>query len=150
LPRQGSLLHRLYVRREIRRLRCFPRYIPTQTSLLGQSLRLVDAHTFLGSHHDILGRQVYRFASKRERPTILDCGANIGLATLYWKQLHPAARIIAFEPDPQIFDALAWNCREWETMDVSLVNSAVWTTRGELFFWPEGADSGRLLLEDRL
>ena len=130
MSRQESLLHRLYVRREIRRLRSLPRYQPTHTRLLGRSLRLVDTHTFLGSYHDILGRQVYRFASNRERPAVLDCGANIGLATLYWKQLYPAARVIAFEPDPEIFTALAWNCSEWQVADVQLVNSAVWTRSG--------------------
>ncbi|TPX18041.1 uncharacterized protein E0L32_011860 [Thyridium curvatum] len=36
-------------------------------------------------------------------PFIIDAGANIGLFTLYMKAKYPAARILAFEPVPQIF-----------------------------------------------
>jgi FkbM family methyltransferase len=58
---------------------------------------------------------------------------------------YPAASIVAFEPDPTIFAALEWNCRQWDLTGVELINRAVWTQAGEMSFWPEGSDSGRLL-----
>jgi FkbM family methyltransferase len=144
------LLRRLHERREIRRLRALPRYQATSTWLLGPTLQFVDARSFLVSCYEIFGRQVYRFPSSRESPRILDCGANIGLATLYWKQLYPEARITAFEPDPIIFRALARNCAEWQTTRVELVDQAMWSEDGEMQFWPEGGHSGRLLPDGSL
>src|SRR6476660_7477663 len=33
----------------------------------------------------------------------VDCGANIGMAVLFFKALHPAAEVLAFEADPLTF-----------------------------------------------
>jgi FkbM family methyltransferase len=60
-------------------------------------------------YSEIFARECYRFTSNKENPLILDCGANIGLATLYFKWLYPAAQIIAFEPDPTTFSTLQDN-----------------------------------------
>src|SRR5436309_1873227 len=99
--------------------------------------------------HEIIEKQVYRFVPQRERPVILDCGANIGLATLYWKQAHPLSRVIAFEPDPALFGTLAWNCDCWQLAGVELINRAVWSADGEMAFWAEGSTAGRLLRASR-
>jgi len=147
---QAGFFGRLRARREIERLRRLPARQPASTRLLGQTVDLVDAHTFLMGFEEIFARQIYQFRSRREDPLILDGGANIGLATLYWKRLYPAARIVAFEPDPTIFQALARNCREWQLGGIELVNRALWTTAGEMSFWSEGAYAGRLLLDDRV
>jgi FkbM family methyltransferase len=52
----------------------------------------------------IYGR--YVFDARTDRPTIVDCGANIGLATLWFKSRYPGARILAFEPNPESADVL--------------------------------------------
>ena len=41
------------------------------------------------------------------RPRILDCGANVGLASLFFKRRCPSARITAYEADPALFKILA-------------------------------------------
>jgi FkbM family methyltransferase len=40
------------------------------------------------------------------RPLIIDAGANIGLATLYYRDTYPEAMIIAVEPEPRNFAEL--------------------------------------------
>lgn len=60
-------------------------------------------------YSEIFARECYRFTSNKPNPVILDCGANIGMATLYFKWLYPAAQITAFEPDPATFKALQNN-----------------------------------------
>src|SRR5436309_4261583 len=102
LTRVRGVLRRLYERQELKRLSTLPRYQPTCTRLLGKPVHLADAPSFLVSFYEIFGRQLYRFSPRRERPTILDCGANIGVAILYWKQAFPEAEIVAFEPDPAL------------------------------------------------
>jgi FkbM family methyltransferase len=51
----------------------------------------------------------YDFAAAREDPLILDGGANIGMATLYFTWRYPKAEVHAFEPDPDTFALLKQN-----------------------------------------
>ncbi|NIR14973.1 MAG: FkbM family methyltransferase [Desulfobacterales bacterium] len=111
---------------------------------------MVDSASFLSAYQQIFERELYRFNTSRENPKIVDCGANIGLCILYWKQLYPAAHITAFEPDPEVFETLVWNCKHWELTNVELINKAVWSSETELPFWAEGADAGRLLENSEL
>ncbi|MEU8834402.1 FkbM family methyltransferase [Streptomyces sp. NBC_01717] len=46
-----------------------------------------------------------------DRPVVFDVGANIGLFSLYAAQEWPEARIFAFEPAPEVFEALEENMR---------------------------------------
>lgn len=55
---------------------------------------------------------------------IVDCGANIGLATLYFSWRYPDAKIIAVEPDSSNFEMLVRNVAALE--NVSVVRAAVW------------------------
>lgn len=131
--------------REIERLGSLPRYTEAATDLLGRPIKLIDAASFLSAYHEIFEREIYRFSPSRVDPRIIDCGANIGLATIYWKQLHPEARITAFEPDPRAFAALLANCEEWQLTSVQLVNKAVWYESSQLDFWAQGADGGHVV-----
>ena len=131
--------------RELRRLRELPPRTRTTTHLLGPSLCLVDPVSFLEQYEAIFERELYRFVPRRENPVILDCGANVGLLSIYWKRRHPSARIIAFEPDPEVVKVLSANLAAAECTDVQVIPRAVWTEEGELEFWSEGSDGGRLL-----
>jgi len=42
-------------------------------------------------------------------PLILDCGANIGLSSLYFAKNWPSAHVVAVEPDPSNFELLRRN-----------------------------------------
>jgi FkbM family methyltransferase len=110
----------------------------------------VDGASFLSAYQQIFERELYSFSTSRENPKIVDCGANIGLCILYWKQLYPTAQITAFEPDAKVFETLVWNCKHWELTNVELINKAVWSSETELPFWSEGADAGRLLEDSEL
>src|SRR5438309_286226 len=58
---------------------------------------------------EIFVPQVYRFTPTRPDPLIFDCGANIGMAVLYFKWMYPRSRIVAFEPEPATFELLKRN-----------------------------------------
>jgi FkbM family methyltransferase len=90
----------------------------------------------------IYKNEIYAFKAKTDSPLILDCGANVGLSIRYFKKLYPQARIIAFEPDPQIFQVLQKNCEG--LTHVELHERAVWTENGFLEFTSDGSDAGRL------
>jgi FkbM family methyltransferase len=92
---------------------------------------------------ELFENEIYRFNSSNKTPLILDCGTNIGLSVIYFKRLHPDSRIIAFEPDPNIFNVLQGNVESFK--DVELINKAVWTSETTLEFMAEGSAGGRLV-----
>lgn len=129
---------------EIRRLDNLPRRERTVTKLLGPPTRLVDSSSFISDYYSIFEDEIYDFKPKGHPPKIIDGGANIGLATLYWKRNFPDSDITAFEPDPQIFAALKWNVEQREYGDVTLVQKGLWSEEGEVGFRPDGADGGHV------
>jgi FkbM family methyltransferase len=133
--------------RELSRIGRFPRYTRLTTRLLGKELQLVDGLSFYHSYREIFENGIYTFQTSRERPLILDCGANIGLSVIFFKRLFPRSKIIAFEADPAVFAVLESNVRGFGFADVTLVNQAVWTDQTVLEFWQGGADAGRLARE---
>src|SRR5207245_9100674 len=127
--------------RELRRLASLPRYQHTSTDLLGRPFEINDATSFLPAYRAIHQRGIYAFAAPQlTSPRILDCGAHLGLATIYWKTLFPSAEITAFEPDPEAFGMLQRNCKIFKLENVDLINAAVWTKDGRSDFLAEGRD----------
>jgi FkbM family methyltransferase len=126
------------------RLRLLPRHTPTTTRLLGRQVRIADAATFLAGGAAIFGQRGYDFTSADPAPLIIDCGANIGLSSIFFKQRYPACRMIAFEPDPGLYAMLRANLHAFALHDVAIYNQAVWVENTTLQFWAEGAFSGRI------
>jgi FkbM family methyltransferase len=115
-----------------------------QTRLRGRQVEFSSSFWFLHSVDEIFVREVYRFKCGHETPTIIDCGANIGLSVLYFKTLFPQAKVTAFEADPGIFQALQRNVAEYQMAEVHLHNAAVWTANGRLGFNADGALGGKI------
>src|ERR1041384_2594292 len=109
------------------RLRCF-----------GYTVRINDAANFYVLRKDIFVRRIYHFEAQRPDPLILDCGSNIGMSILYFKQAYPKSRVIGFEPDPSIFPYLKENVERAGLPDVKLIQSAVAAQQGTLKFYSDG------------
>jgi FkbM family methyltransferase len=58
---------------------------------------------------EIFSQGIYYFESDNPQPRIIDAGAHLGLATLYFKKLFPAAQITAIEPNPKVLPLLEQN-----------------------------------------
>ena len=56
---------------------------------------------------------------------VIDCGANIGLSTVYFLSRFPNTHLIALEPDPDNFKMLALNTACFSDR-VTLLQAAVW------------------------
>jgi FkbM family methyltransferase len=127
-----------------------PRFVTRKINFLGESIIVPDAPSFAGQVKDIFIEKVYNFISESETPIIYDCGANIGLATLYFKRLYPRASIKAFEADTKIYEILKTNLDSYGLLDHSVIlyNNAVWINDDELSFNSDGADGGTLLSEN--
>lgn len=81
---------------------------------------------------------IERLYARHQPPTanlILDAGANIGIAALWYRCQYPEARIVCFEPDPRTFKLLEANVRGNRLENVELHNIALSDTAGELAFY---------------
>jgi FkbM family methyltransferase len=132
---------------ERKRLHSLNRYVYTQTKLFGKTFRIVDSVTFLSSLDEIFQSEIYKFITTDEKITIIDCGANIGLATLYFKIKYPNAEIISFEPDPNIFNTLRDNILNQGFNDVTFRNEAISNEERYNNFYLEGGHSGMIVQE---
>ena len=61
---------------------------------------------------------------------IVDAGANIGMASIYFTHRYPAAKIIAIEPEASNFAMLARNVRPYPA--IVPVRAALWNRDGEI------------------
>jgi len=59
-----------------------------------------------------------------EPKIIFDCGANVGLAAVYFKNKYPAARVIAVEPESSNFEILLKNTEKYN--DIECVKTGIW------------------------
>jgi FkbM family methyltransferase len=94
---------------------------------------------------ELFVEEVYRFTSVNTAPYIIDCGANIGLSIIYFKKLFPLARIVAFEPDKDLFRTLNENIEQFKFENVQVVNKGVWSEETTLSFLAEGTLGGKVI-----
>jgi FkbM family methyltransferase len=105
-------------------------FLPQPTGICQQRLF---GFTVAGNSYQLLLRlfkelfiaEPYAFTTTNTSPLILDCGANIGLAVLYFKKQFPDARILAFEPNPEAFSLLARNVAANNLRSVELYQVAL-------------------------
>jgi FkbM family methyltransferase len=83
---------------------------------------------------EIFIEECYFFKTNNNTPFIIDCGGNIGIATLYFKKLYPSAEIIVFEPEPHSFALLQQNIMTNNLTHIKAINRALSDKKGNCFF----------------
>lgn len=130
-------------RAECARVMRLPPHTVATMRIANRNMTILDGRTAASSVTRMFGPpQKGYFRSPHLRPRIVDCGANVGLTVLYWKTLFPHSRVLAFEPDPDVYPVLERNC--FGLTDVTLVNAAAWVSDGMLEWTANGNDGGFL------
>jgi FkbM family methyltransferase len=106
--------------------------------LEGYNISFNDAANLYILYKDIFVHRIYHFEASRPAPLILDCGSNIGMSVLYFKRVYPDARILAFEPDPDIGPILQQNIAENELKNVQWLPVALSREVGKKTFFSDG------------
>lgn len=101
----------------------------------GLKISFVNEEEFELIYNQIFRKNEYPFATNARNPFILDCGSHIGLSILYFKKKYPAARIIAFEPNPFTFKLLRKNINQNKLHNVRLINAALFDNEKEIEFF---------------
>jgi len=120
------------------------RFVPTEKEFLGKKLYIHDIASFNLCYEELFQSEMYKFKASRSNPCIIDCGANLGMSIIYFKELYPDASIVAFEADDYIFSFLEKNVKSFGYEDVKLINKAVWNSDETLSFIIEGGAGGRI------
>lgn len=98
---------------------------PRFAYVLNHRIAYTDYATVIALFEEIYLRRHYPFRPTREKPLVIDCGANIGLATLFFKEIARDARVLAFEPEPTAFRLLSSNVSHNMLADVQCFEIAV-------------------------
>ncbi len=139
------ILLELLVSKKYDFLKKIPRFTEVEVDLLGKKIKIPDTASFRFIYDELFEKEIYKFKATTLAPRIIDAGANIGLSAIYFKQLYPNAKIIAFEPDAKIFEYLKYNVYEvFGYKNVELVRKGLWNKETTLAFYEEGADGGRI------
>lgn len=96
------------------------------------------------TYAEILLRGEYAFDLPFSPRTIVDAGANIGMASIYFAHRYPEAKIIAIEPEASNFAVLSRNVQPYPT--ISPIHAALWNQDGEVNIGkpdPETGASGK-------
>jgi FkbM family methyltransferase len=108
------------------------------------SISYIRPYELLHTYRDLFENELYRFTSDKESPLIIDCGSNIGLSIIYYKQLYPKAKIIAYEPDGSNFQVLKTNVESNNFTDIELNEAAVWISNGEITFQSSKSEASHI------
>lgn len=111
------------------------RYRVKHDRLLNYTLFFSTYESMFAMFNEIFGHEVYAFKADNHAPIIIDCGSNIGLATLYFKTLYPKATVVCFEPCPETFAILEKNIISNELSNVTIHNKAAHSHETEIPFY---------------
>lgn len=115
--------------------------------VLNRPCEITDRRWHAFSRREIFSDEVYRFVASRPKPHIIDCGANVGMSVIYFKNLYPDSTVLAFEPDPTQFQILQRNVATYGLSGVTMHRKAVWNASTALSFQPSGGIGGRVVDE---
>jgi FkbM family methyltransferase len=119
-----------------------PAMIAGSDLMLSRRMRFVTRATLAKMLDKILVRQELFFETKSEAPLIVDAGANIGLATYFFKRIFHNCRIVALEPNPKTAETFKLNISRNGYTDVEFVEAALSDASGSVPFWVSASDSG--------
>lgn len=101
------------------------------------SLFYANEANFKEMYNEVFAEKVCDFESNKKAPLIIDCGSNIGMTTVFFKDKFSLAKIICFEPDPNVYIILEKNINVNKLKDITLINAALSDLDGETDFFGE-------------
>lgn len=96
--------------------------------------------------HHVICDQDYNIDYGFEPKIIVDCGANIGLATVYFKNRFPNAKIIAIEPEQSNYEMLLQNTKNYN--DIHCLKNGIWNRPANLIIKDVGLGSWGFMIEE--
>ena len=115
---------------------------PVEERLMGLRVAAFSTRMLRFFFREVFIHQDYDFDAGREDPLILDCGANVGMATLFFTWRYPKAEVHAFEPDPGTFALLKRNLEQNRLTRALAHRAAVCGRSGPVSLFRDESDPG--------
>jgi FkbM family methyltransferase len=106
-------------------------------SAIGREITLRGATTDVSCFEKVFIHEEYSSPFDLSPKVIVDAGANVGMATLYFASRYPEARILSIEPESENFKFLKKNCAGLS--NVMLMQAALWPVYRRLTISDNGA-----------
>ncbi len=118
----------------------------TEARFLGSTLRARSPNALATLISEIFVEGTYEVGDLPSDSVIVDCGANIGVATFFFHLRYRPRSIVAFEPDPSAYELLVTNVTANGWTEVAAKQHALSDRTGtmDLFFDPADAASLRV------
>jgi FkbM family methyltransferase len=84
----------------------------------------------LNAYYKVILNEDYDFPLAQEPKVIVDAGANLGFASIYFARKYPSARIFAIEPERSNFELLQKNVRGFK--NIVPIRGALWNEDGKM------------------
>lgn len=120
-----------------------PRWTAGVVGIGGRDVHYIDGMSTFYQWVDIFREGTISFRSGGPSPLIVDAGANVGMATLFWQASFPQPEIIAVEPC-----SLAYACLERNIggrPGTTLLHKALWSVAGPVAFREHADDSSHIV-----
>lgn len=120
-----------------------PRWTAGIVGIGGRNVHYIDGLSTFYQWVDIVREGTLGFRSGSPSPLIVDAGANVGLATLFWQSSFPRPEIIAVEPC-----SLAYGCLERNVggrPGTTLLHKALWSVAGPVPFREHADDTSHIV-----
>lgn len=109
---------------------------PVSVRIAGKPIWLRPWTSDYAAYQQIFCQQEYAgFEGIGDPRIIIDCGANIGLASIYFLNRFPECTVLAVEPDPENVSICRHNLQAYGAR-AKIVQGAVWNDRGRLTVIP--------------
>ncbi|MFI5250965.1 MAG: FkbM family methyltransferase [Bacteroidota bacterium] len=115
----------LYIQRQKKTGECLLR-LPGVLHPINLRCNTTDIPTF----DQVFWHREYEFNLGFEPKVIIDCGANIGLASVFFKNKYPKAKIIAVEPEGSNANLLNRNTKPYN--DIQCITAGIWNKPAHL------------------
>lgn len=99
----------------------------------------------VGVYREICEKKEYDFCCKEEPKYIIDAGANIGMASIYFANKYKEAKIIAIEPEEENYKLLKLNTEKYS--NITVINAALWNASGEIELFDVGVENVGFMIE---
>ena len=143
--RRPKNLEKNFNANQIEQMKGLPFGVHGTVDLDGKPFSFHDAGCFYDTFQEIIKDKIYDFNTKNPKPFIIDCGANMGLSVYFFAKQFPGARILAFEPEPEIYEVLEKNVLTHHLHNVSLYKKAVWDEKTTLQFYTDKGMGGSVV-----
>lgn len=102
-----------------------------------EAFKVMFEDIFIGCH--------YYFNIKKQNPTIIDCGSNIGLSVLFFKMIYPDSVLKCFEAEPITFEMLDKNIKQNDIKNAEYHNTVLADLEGEIELYTDSDRPGSVV-----